>query len=107
MSKNFLNFVFNKTINLDKVKIESRWQGVKILKPTDCNVIGLKLDGLFVSPFLWIKMVQAFFYSEGMQPEDQTVFISSIKTEQRYGQRLKHIIESLSNRDGELEAFMR
>ena len=52
-------------------------------------------------------MVQAFFYSEGMQPEDQKFFISSIKTEQRYGQRLKHIIEILSNRDGELEAFMR
>ena len=86
MSKALLNFIFNKTIILRKSKIESRRQDVKILRPTDCNVIGLKLAGSFVSPFLWIKMVQAFFHSEGIQPEDQMFLISSSKTERRYGQ---------------------
>ena len=79
---------------------------MKILRPTNCNVIGLKLAGSFVSPILWINMVQVFFHSEGIQPEEQMFLISSIKIERRYGQCLKHIIEILSNGNGELEAFI-
>ena len=107
MSNAFLNFAFKKTIYLEKIKIESRRQDVKILRPTDCSVNGLKLAGSFVSPFLWIKVVQAFFHSEGIQTEDQMFLIISIKTERRYGQRLKHMIDILSSGDGELEAFIR
>ena len=80
---------------------------MKILKSTDCSVFGLKLDGWFASPFLWIKMVQAFFNSEFTQPEDQTILINSVKNERRYLQHLKHITEILSNGDGVLGAFMR
>ena len=67
---------------------------MKILRPTDSNAIFLKLAGSLVSPFLWIKMVQVSFHSEGIQPEDQMFLVSSIKTERRCGQRLKHIIDN-------------
>ena len=79
MRKAFLNIIFNEAVDPKIVKKKSRRQDVKILRPTDCSVIGLKLDGSFVSPFLWIKMVQAFFHSEGTKPEDQTILISSVK----------------------------
>ena len=38
---------------------------------------------------------------------DEMFLISSSKTERRYGQRLKHIVEIPSSGDGELEAFIR
>ena len=34
---------------------------VNIFKETDCKLIGQKVDGIVVSPFLWIKIVQGFF----------------------------------------------
>ena len=58
------------------------------------SVIGRKLDGELVSPFLWIKIVQAFFHSEGMVPDSHTACIRSVKYVLRKGQRLKDIIDS-------------
>ena len=59
------------------------------------SVIGRKLDGeLLASPFLWIRIVQAFFHSEGMVPDSHTGRIRSVKYVLRKGQRLKDIIDS-------------
>ena len=46
---------------------------VKTFKGIDSKVIGRKkLEGTFVSPFLCIRMVHAFFHSVGIIPDDQT-----------------------------------
>ena len=41
---------------------------MKTLSGMDARVIGLKLAGLSVSPFLYIKIVQAFFHLDGTIP---------------------------------------
>ena len=52
-----------------KANIESLTQNVRFLSETLSNVIGLKLAGSDVSPFLWIRIVHAFFHSFGIPPD--------------------------------------
>ena len=81
-------------------------QEVKILRPTECSVICLTLDGSSISPFLWVNLVQALFHSGIIKPEDQKILIKSVKQERRYGQRLKHFTEILPNGDGKQAVFI-
>lgn len=62
-----------------KSKMEFCRHDVKTFNGTDYNVIGWKLAGLLLSSFLWIKIVQACFQSDGTDPEDQNVRINSAK----------------------------
>ena len=50
---------------------------------TDSKVIGQKFDGSSVLSFLWIKIVEAFFLSDGTLPESQTTRIVSVRKERR------------------------
>ena len=77
--------------------IALRRQEVNTFNGMVSSVMGRKLDGVLVSPFLWISIVQAFFYSEGnkgMVPDSHTARMRSVKYVLRKGQRLKHIIDS-------------
>ena len=76
---------------------------MKTLSGTDSRVIGMKFEELSLEPFLCIKMVHAFFHSEGTRPDSQTMRIISVKNFLKYGHRLKQIIEILSKGHGELE----
>ena len=58
------------------------------------SVMGRKLDGVLASPFLLINTVQAFFHSEGMDPDSHTARMRSVRYDRRKGQRLKHIIDN-------------
>ena len=48
--------------------MELRREDVSILSITDSKEIGLKLEGSSVLPFLWIRIVQALFHIEGIEP---------------------------------------
>ena len=75
----FLNFMFNIVIMARKLKMALRKHEVKTFKGTDCRVIGRKLAGSLTFPFLWMRIVQAFFHSLGTNPVDQAVRIISDK----------------------------
>ena len=47
--------------------IALRRQEVNTFNGVVSSVMGRKLDGISVSPFLWISTVQAFFHFEGIQ----------------------------------------
>ena len=49
--------------------MESRKQEVNIFKGTVSKVMGLKFAGSSLLPFLWTKIVQAFFHSCGIFPD--------------------------------------
>ena len=74
--------------------IALRRQEVNTFNGMVSSVMGRKLDGVLVSPFLWISIVQAFFHSEGMVPHSHTARMRSVKYVLRKGQRLKHITDS-------------
>ncbi len=79
---------------------------MKTLSGIDSRVIGLKLAGSSVPPFLCINMVQAFFHSDGTTPHDQATWIISVKYERRLGQRLKQMIDIWSSGHGEPDGFI-
>ena len=56
---------------------------MKIFSGTDWRVIGLKFEGISVSPFLCINIVQAFFHSDGTCPDNQIKRIKSVKKGRR------------------------
>ena len=56
-----------------------RAQEVKIFKGTDSKVIGRKLTGSLAFSFLWLRIVQARFYSPGTDSVAQAVRIISDK----------------------------
>ena len=87
--------------------MESRREDVNILSITDSREIGLKLEGSSVLPFLWMRIVQAFFHVEGIEPILQMMRIISVKRERKYGHLLKHMIEIWSRGLGDAEDFMR
>ena len=68
-----------KLLAFRKENIELRRHEVNTFNGTVSRVIGRKLDGSFVSPFLWISMEHAFFYSAGTDLEDQTQRITSVR----------------------------
>ncbi len=76
-----------------KEYIALRKQEVNTFNGMVSSVMGLKLEGILVSSFLWISIVQAFFHSEGMVPDTHTARIRSVKYVLRIGQRLKHITD--------------
>ena len=86
-----------------KEKIESRRHEVRTLRGTDSRVIGLKLAGSLLMPFLCIRTVQAFFHSDGTRPDSQTMRIISVRNVLRYGHLLKYMMEFLSKGQGEPE----
>ena len=47
----------------------SRRQDVNILSNTDSREIGLKLEGSSELPVLWIRIVQALFHIEKIEPD--------------------------------------
>ena len=49
-----------KLFHVRKEYIELRRHDVSTFKGTVSSVIGLKLEGLFASSFLWMRIVQAF-----------------------------------------------
>ena len=73
--------------------MESRRHEVNIFKGTNSSVIGLKLAGSSVLPFLWTKIVQAFLHSCGIVPDFQMLHKILVITVQRIGHRLKDMIE--------------
>ena len=60
----FLIFVSINSFLARKEKIESRRHEVKTLRGTDSRVIGLKLAGSSLVPFLRTRTVQASFHSD-------------------------------------------
>ena len=74
-----------------KEKIESRKHEGNIYNGTVSKVIGLKFEGSSLLPFLWTRIVQAFFYSCGILPDLQTLHKILVNTVRRKGHRLKHI----------------
>ena len=58
-----------------KVNIALRRLEVNTFSGTDWRVIGRKFSGKFVSLFLWISIVQAFFYLLRIDPESHTALI--------------------------------
>ena len=87
--------------------MESRREDVSILSITDSREIGLKLEGSSVLPFLWMRIVQAFFHSEGIEPVSQMMRIISVNRERKYGHLLKDMIEIWSRGLGDADDFMR
>ena len=86
-----------------KEQIESRRHEVKTLRGTDSRVIGLKLAGSSLVPFLCTRTVQAFFHPDGTRPDSQTMRIISVRNVLRYGHLLKQMMEILSKGQGEPE----
>ena len=84
----------------------SRRQDVHILSITDSREIGLKLEGSLELPFLWIRIVQAFFDTEGTEPVCQMMRMISVRRMRKYGHLLKHMIDTCSKGLGEEEDFM-
>ena len=70
------------------------------------SAIDSNLKDCNASPFLKIKIVQAFSHPVGTVHVSQAVRMSSVKHVLRYGQRLKHMIEVWSNGQGEPDAFV-
>ena len=62
-----------------KKNIELRRKEVNTLSGIVSRVIGRKLEGEFVSSFLCIRIVHAFFHSSGIDPESQTARINSVR----------------------------
>ena len=60
-----------KLLDVRNEYIAFRRQDVNTFKGTDSRVIGRKLEGSLVLPFLWISMVHALFHSVGTVPERQ------------------------------------
>ena len=83
-----------------KEYIKLRRRNVSTFKGTVSSVISLKLEGLFASSFLWMRIVQAFFHSAGTDPDRQTVCKISVRWVLGKGQHLKHISESWSKERG-------
>ena len=77
--------------------MEPRKHEVNILKGTVSSVIGLKLEGSSHVPFLWNKIVQAFFHSRGILHDLQIVRKSPVITVRRNGHFFKLINEIWSN----------
>ena len=69
-----------KLLAFRKENIELRRHEVNTFKGTVSRVIRRKLEGSFVSPFLWISMEHAFFHSAGtdLEDQDQTQRITSV-----------------------------
>jgi len=59
---------------------------VKTFSGIDSSLIGLKFDGIFVSPFLWINIVVAFFQTSGTEPDSHISCIISVRKVRRKGQ---------------------
>ena len=89
-----------------KKKMESRRQRVKILIGTDSRVIGLKLAGSSLFPFLCIGTVQALFHSSGILPDLYIARTISVSNVWRYGHLLKQIMEIWSRGEGLPEVFV-
>ena len=85
-----------KPLAFKNANIESRKHDVKIFRWTPPRVIGLKLDGSGVSPFLWTRTVHAFFQSVGISPDCQITLNTAVMYERNYGQRLNEMIDILS-----------
>ena len=83
-----------KLLAVRKEYMALRRQEVNTFSVMLSSVMGRKLDEVLGSPFLWISIVQAFFHSEGMVPDNHTARIRSVRYDLRKGQRLKHIIDS-------------
>jgi hypothetical protein len=83
-----------KLLAVRKENMALRRYEVNTFKGMDSRVIGRKLEGSFVLPFLCISTEHAFFHSAGTDFEDQTLRITSVKYVRRNGHRLKQIIES-------------
>ena len=54
-----------------KENFESWRHGLNVLSGVLSNVIGLKLDGSVVSPFLCMRTVHAFLHTFGISPDCQ------------------------------------
>ena len=69
--KSFCMLCSMKLLDARKEYIAFRRQDVNTFKGMDSSVIGQKFEGSLVLPFLWIKMVHAFFHSVGRFPDSQ------------------------------------
>ena len=69
-------------------------------------MIGLKLAGSSLFPFLCISTVQALFYSSGILPDFYIARIISVSNVRRYGHLLKQMIEIWSRGEGLPEVFV-
>ena len=63
--------------------MESLIHDVRIFNGILSNVIGLKLAGSEVLPFLWINIVHALFHSFGISPDSYTTLITSVMKDLR------------------------
>ena len=79
---------------------------IKILRGTDSKVIGLKFAGSSQLPFLWIRIVVAFFQTSGILPHCQTFSDTSVKYDRRWGQCLNTKIDISSNGQGQPDDFI-
>ena len=62
-----------KLFAVKKANNEARRDDVNALKGTFSSVIGLKLHGSVVSPFLCMRTVHAVFYTVGILPDCQMI----------------------------------
>ena len=69
--------------------MESRRHEVNIFTGTDSSLIGLKLAGSSVLPFLWNKVVHAFLHSFEIIPDFQMLHKVLVITVWRAGHGLK------------------
>ena len=70
-------------------KIELRKNEVKIFKGTVSKGIGLMFEAPSLLPFLWTRILQAFFHSYGILPDLHTLHKILVITVKRKG----HITE--------------
>ena len=76
-----------------KEKIESPKHEVNIFNGTVSKVVGLKFEGSSLLPFLWTRIVQAFFHSCRILPDLQTLHKILVNTVRRKGLELKSDLE--------------
>jgi len=73
--------------------MESRRYEVNIFNGTDSSVIGLKLGGSLVLPFVWTKFLHTILQSCGIIPDFQMPYKIRVITVRRKGHHLKDMIE--------------
>ena len=73
---------------------------MRTLSGVGSNVTCRMFNESFVSLFLCIKIVYAFFHSDGTIADDHEVWIISVRCERKHGQRLKQITDIWSSGHG-------
>ena len=93
VSESLLCFCSISSFYVRKEKIESRKHEVNSFRGTVSRVIGLKFEGSLLLPFLWTRIVHAFFHSCRILPDLQISHKILLITVRRKGHRLKHKTE--------------